>query len=277
MNLVWAVLVIALASGLAIAALLLVRRGAPEGGYFEDGDRAAGLFGVLAGGFAILLGFVIFLAFESFDDSRAGAETEALTVGHQFETAHFLPPAAARRLEGELICYGRSVVGEEWPRLEDGTLGNAINPWGLALFITLRTANPTTAAEGSAFDKWLDQTSDREQARSDRIHGAEGIVPDAVWLALFFMAGVIFVFMLFFADSAERPIVQAVGIGSVVAVIVASFFVIRFLESPFHSGTGGLRPVAMERTLEIIEQTRRATREAGPLPCDANGRALEAG
>ena len=36
--------------------------------------------------------------------------------------------------------------------------------------------------EQSAFDKWLDQTSDRETARSDRLHGAEGIIPSSIWL-----------------------------------------------------------------------------------------------
>ena len=39
-----------------IAAVLSVRRQAPEGGYFDDGDRASGVFGVLATGFALLLG-----------------------------------------------------------------------------------------------------------------------------------------------------------------------------------------------------------------------------
>ena len=58
-----------------MAALLLVRRRAPEGGYFADGDRAAGVFGVLATGFSVLLGFIVFLAFASYDQSRTGAET----------------------------------------------------------------------------------------------------------------------------------------------------------------------------------------------------------
>jgi hypothetical protein len=34
------------------------------------------VFGVLATGFAVLLGFVVFLAFASYDGSRAGAEDE---------------------------------------------------------------------------------------------------------------------------------------------------------------------------------------------------------
>ena len=87
--------------------MLFVRRTAPEGSYFNDGDRAAGVFGVLATGFAVLLGLVVVLAFTSYDESRAGAETEALTLAQQFEVAHLLPPAPGSALGGELICYGR--------------------------------------------------------------------------------------------------------------------------------------------------------------------------
>ena len=53
----------------------------------------------------------------------------------------------------------------------------SINPWGLALFRTLETVDPDTATEQSAFDSWLEQTSAREEARRDRLHAAEGIVP----------------------------------------------------------------------------------------------------
>ena len=81
MNLVWAGLIVLGVAAVAIAAMLLVRRGSPEGSYFEDGDRASGIFGVLATGFAVLIGFVVFLAFESFDTSRSGAEAEARIDG----------------------------------------------------------------------------------------------------------------------------------------------------------------------------------------------------
>ena len=91
MSLLWAGLIVVAVAAVAITAMLLVRRKAPAGSYFEDGDRAAGVFGVLATGFAVLLGFVVFLAFESYDTSRCGAEAEAQLVAQQFETAQFLP------------------------------------------------------------------------------------------------------------------------------------------------------------------------------------------
>ena len=85
MSLAVAILIVVAATGIAITAMLWVRRKAPDGSYFNDGDRAAGVFGVLATGFAVLLGFVVFLAFTSYDSARAGAESEARIVAQQVE------------------------------------------------------------------------------------------------------------------------------------------------------------------------------------------------
>jgi hypothetical protein len=271
MTIVWATLVIAAVTAVAVAAMLLVRRRAPVGSRFTDGDRASGVFGVLATGFSVLLGLVVFLAFESYDQSRTGAETEAIVLAQQVETAQLFPQPAGLALTGELICYGRYVVHTEWPRAEEGSLGDALNPWGVGLFETLRTVEPRTASQQSAYDKWLDQRFEREQARSDRIHGAVGVIPTPLWIVLFFISVVIFVYMLFFADSGEGAVTQAVMMGSVVSVIVSMLLLIHFLDMPFHSGVGGVRPVAMERTLRIVDQGLRAVNVQLTPPCDAEG------
>jgi hypothetical protein len=271
MNLLWTLLILACAIGVAVGSMLLVRRRAPEGSFFEDGDRASGVFGVLATGFAIFGGFVIFLAFTSYDQSRSGAEAEALVVVQQFETAQFLPENVRPRLTGELVCYARSVVRQEWPRMQDGTVGNGINPWGVALFRTLKLADPTTTVEEAAYGKWLDQTSEREQARRDRVHGAAGIIPGSIWLVLFFTAGIVFAFMLFFADSAERAVSQAMLIGSATAVVAATLLAIHALDNPYRPGVGSLKPAAMERSLVILGEERDVVDDTAPLPCDEEG------
>jgi Protein of unknown function (DUF4239) len=275
MNVFVAFLVAAASAAVAIAALLLVRRRAPEGSYFNDGDRAAGVFGVLATGFAVLLGLVVVLAFTSYDEARTGADTEAMTVAQQYEVAHLLPPAGGRRLAAQLVCYGRSVVHQEWPRMQDGTQTEAMNPWGVELFRTLRTIDPRSAPEQAAYAKWLDQRLDREAARGARIHGAEGVIPAPLWLVLFFIAAIIVGFMLFFADSGERAVVQASLIGTVVVVMVATLLVIRFLDNPYRTGLGSLRPTAMERTLLLVDQERAAVGDTTPAPCDADGRSAK--
>ena len=273
-SLLWAALVVAAVATLAIAAMLLVRRRAPAGSYFEDGDRAAGVFGVLATGFAVLLGFVVFLAFESFDTARSGAETEAQIVREQFETAQLFPAGVRARLSGELVCYARSVVRSEWPKMQAGTLGDTANPWTFAMFRITKTVEPRSASEQAAFGKWLDQRTDREDARADRTHGAEGVIPLQLWIVLFLSAVIIFVFMLFFADSHERAVVQATMMGGVAIVITSTLLLLWFLDHPYHSGPGGLRPVAMQRTIRILDQEAAVINAKLTIPCDDQGTPL---
>jgi hypothetical protein len=270
-NLVWGIVVVVAAAGLAIAALLVARRRAPDGGVFNDSDRAAGVFGVLATAFFLLAGFVVFLVFASYDQSRSGSETEALMVVQQVETAQLLPEAVAGRLTGELVCYGRTVVHQEWPAMEAGEAGDELNPWGVALFRTLEGLEPANASEEAAYSKWLDQTSTREEARLDRLHGAEGIMPTPLWLVLFFAGVVVVVFMLFFADSGERAGVQALQIGAVVGVIASLLVVLQFLDDPYQPGVGNLEPVAMERTLVLVDEALASVGADLTLPCTATG------
>jgi hypothetical protein len=273
MSLLWGIAILAVVDALAITVMLLVRRRAPVGSFFTDGDRASGVFGVLATCFAIFAGFVIYLAFTTYDQSLAGAEAEALTIVQQFETAQFLAPETRERLTGELVCYSRSVVEQEWPRMEEGNLGDTINPWSVALFRTIRSADTSTPAEQAAFSKWLDQTSDREEARRDRVHGAAGITPTTLWIVLLLSAVVIFSYMLFFADSGEMKRSQAMLMGSATTVVVVTVLAIYALDNPYRPGLGSIQPVAMERTLRILDEARLALGDEAPIPCDVEGNA----
>jgi hypothetical protein len=269
MNLVWAALVSVLATAVTVTAMLLVRRRAPQGGHFSDGDRASGVFGVLATGFSVLLGFIIFLSFSSYDQSRTGAETEATIVAQQVQTAQFLPARA--ELTGELICYARSVAGVEWDALDTGTLGNSVNPWGVEMYRTISTVVPRTPVEQSAYDRWMDQTADREQARIDRVHGAEGIIPAPLWLVLSVISAVIFGYLLFFADPAEGAVTQGLLMGSVTMVITLLLFLLVFFDHPHGEGVGRLQPTAMVRTIGQIDSSLKLVGVDVTPPCDEHG------
>ena len=152
-----------------------------------------------------------------------------------------------------------------------GTLGDRPNPWGIATFRTLKTVEPRSASEQAAYSKWLDQRTDREAARADRTHGAEGVIPLPLWIVLLLSAVIIFVFMLFFADSAERAVVQATMMGGVAIVITSTLLLLVFLDRPYHSGPGGLRPVAMERTIHIFDRQAAAFGQKLTIPCNERG------
>jgi hypothetical protein len=155
--------------------------------------------------------------------------------------------------------------------MESGTLGDIVNPWGVATFRILKTVEPKSASEQAAYAKWLDQRSDREDARADRTHGAEGVIPVPLWIVLLLSAVTIFVFMLFFADSAEGVGVQATMMGGVAIVISSTLLLLWFLDHPYHNGIGSLRPIAMERAIRILDQEPATVDGRLTIPCDERG------
>jgi len=82
-------------------------------------------------------------------------------------------------------------------------------------------------------------------------------------------------YMMFFADSGERAIVQAMQIGTVVVLMGATMILIQRLNDPFGEGPGGLEPTAMERTLGLLEVQLADEVDTGPLPCAENGELVE--
>ena len=97
------------------------------------------------------------------------------------------------------------------------------------------------------------------------------MIPTPLWIVLLLSAGIIFVFMLFFADSAERVTVQATMMGSVAVVITSTLLLLWFLDHPYRNGAGGLRPIAMERTLEQLTHERGIAARGFQIPCDSQG------
>lgn len=160
--------------------------------------------------------------------------------------------------------------------MEAGNGGDAINPWAIALFGTLKSTSLKSAEEQAAYGKWLDQTSDREQARRDRLHGSAGIVPTSIWIVLLLIAGVVFCYMLFFADSGEGAWTQAMLMGSTATVVIATLLAINALNNPYHSPAGSIKPTAMEQSLRVLDEARAAVGSKGRLPCDARGAAARA-
>ncbi len=141
------------------------------------------------------------------------------------------------------------------------------------MFRTVAALEPATDTEQSAYDRWMDQTSDRQEARNARVHTAEGIIPAPLWLALFLICGVIFGFLLFFADSSEGAFTQAVLMGSVTVVITVLMLLLGFFDDPHGDGLGGLQPIAMERSLRIVDTQLDALGVSVAPPCDEQGNA----
>ena len=156
--------------------------------------------------------------------------------------------------------------------MENGSLGEDINPWGAAMFRRCRPSSSTRPSRRRpTASGWTRPRTGRKPARTAST-APPGVMPIPLWIALFFISAIVLVFLLGFADSGDRVWVQAHVHGQRRrrdrhACCCCS----HFLDQPFHGGIGGLKPVAMERTEQLIDQQLAVIGGDVTIPCDDAG------
>jgi hypothetical protein len=272
-NLWLTAVIIAAVAAVSIAAMLAIRRYlAPSGGFFSDSDRAAGVFSVIGTAFAVLLAFVIFLAFESYSNARAEAGSEAIAVGELFNTANLFPAAERRALQGDLICYSRAVIVDEWRTMRDGDSSPLVETWASNLESAADRLSVETAKQSEAYGHWFDTNRDRLEGRRGRLAEAQPFVPGLLWLVLILGAALLLAYTCFFADPAEPPYVQGLLMGAVSAIAVAGLVTVRFLDRPYEGKSGSIEPTALEHSVALIEREWSTAAGHRVLPCGPGGK-----
>jgi multisubunit Na+/H+ antiporter MnhB subunit len=267
-----AFLVVAAAVAVMAALMLLVRRRSPAGGFFTDSDRAAGVFNFVGTAFAVLLAFMILLTFESFGNAKDSASREAVAVSQAFRTARLFAPEGRDDIQGELICYARAVIHDEWPAMRRGHESPLVLGWIADIERTIDGIDVRGAKQAVAYDHWFEQMAERREGRRGRLAEASPLVPPLVWVALLLGGAVILVYMCFYADRRESAVVQTMMMAAVVTMVASGLLTVRFLDRPYDDRSGAIAPAAMVRSLQVMERERAELRPTEPVPCDDHGR-----
>ena len=267
MNL-WLVAAIVLAvAALAVALMHVVRRRSTSEYYFVEIERGAGVFAFLGTAFAVLLAFVVFEAFDSFNEARSGAETEATSILQLSRTADFFPPDESDVLEGQLICYARAVVHHEWPTMKEGDRSSVVQEWVAGIEGGMKELDPRTPQQEAAFLQVLEQQDVRTEGRRIRLTEASRALPGPIWFILGLGALLTIGFAFLFTDRREAYFVQATVVGAVAALVTSGLLLIWFLDHPYEGQTGSIEPIEMERQIPIVENEQAGVE----APCDSTG------
>jgi Protein of unknown function (DUF4239) len=261
--------ILVLAVALALGGLVLARR--VEGGWWKDSGRAAGVLGAARGPFAVILAFVIFIAFQGFNDARHDADQEASATRRLFKESELVEESVRSGMQANLICYARGVIALDWPAMHDGDSSRVVDDTAARLDDALRLVH-ASGAEGPAVDAIFADDAARDQARAERVAEAEGEIPGPVWIVLILGALGVLTYVILFADPEERFVSQAVMVCSVTVVMVGGLILVWFLSHPYRDEMGSIKPTAMERTLNELYTDPTFERESSlPLTCDADG------
>jgi len=266
-NLFVLALIVVVVVSVGVALMYVVRRTTKVDYFLIDTTRGSAIFGIVGTAFAVLLAFVMFVAFNSFNEARDSSEAEAAAVGSMFRTARFFTPAERDALQGELSCYAKAVVHQEWPTMQDGESSRVVDEWRLEIENTLRGIELRTPIEQAGFRQLLEERTTRSEARRERLLEGDPIISAPVWFILALGGLATVGFVLLFTDRRESFPVQASLIATVAALVSASLVLVWFLDHPYEDSTGSVHPTEMERTIENMEREHPGLSP----PCTENG------
>ena len=257
-------IIIVVVIAVAVAAKLLVRRRAPVGGWFTDSSRSAGSLSVIGTMFAVMLAFVILFSLQSYQRAREGASVEAVAVTELNGVAAVFPSPTSDHLRGELVCYSRAVINDEWPAMHDGRASDLVESWVSHLHDEFAASTPHEARQEAAYNQWFDEIAQRRDGRRERLAEAAPTLPVPLWFALGIGAMFTLAYMVAQADRKENLLIQALPIAFVSGLVTAGLLVVVFLDNPYSGGNGSIRPTEMISSLQRIDHGVQA-------PCDEHG------
>jgi hypothetical protein len=279
MSLAFVLGIVVLAVIAACVAILVARHLAPDGGFLGTPEpaHAASVLSPLGAGLAILIGFVLLLAFQDFLNAKRNADAEGRATAEQYVLSNYFPAPAGQRLGGELICYGRAVVFDEWPRMRQGWSSRLVDGWEAALARDVFALPVRSNKDAVIYGEWFDRRSVREQGRRERLQAAVPFVPPLLWLALIGGTSLLVAYVCLFANRRIGVWPQLAVVSVVAATGALNLSVVYFLDHPYRDVPGSIAPSAMRQTLAMIERQREHSLAAQAVPCDMKGRPVGAG
>jgi hypothetical protein len=257
------------ATTLAVVGMLLFRRYvAPPGGVLSGMESADGIFSAAGAGLAVLLAFVIFTVFDSYQHARTGAGTEAVATQQLYATAGYFDQPARDALRGDTICYAVAVVDHEWPDMSRGVESPLVQHWVDALDATMEQTAVVGQKQGSALQHWFDVSQARQEGRRTRLAEATPYVPVFVWFVLVGIVLILLAFQCLFADPTATALGQAVAMASMAATLFAALTLIWVLDRPFNDRGAQIAPARMNAALRLMQHSAEAP---ATLPCDTHG------
>src|SRR5438034_5958037 len=158
MNLLVAGLILTAWVAVSVFAMLLVRRLIHVDTLLADQERGSAFYGFVGTAFAVVLAFVILVAFQTYNSAKDGASEEAVAVVELARSAQFYPVAQRERFRGQLVCYARAVTYDEWPLLAHSERSTVVERWIASLRATYGALAAGTEDQRAGISHIIDVT-----------------------------------------------------------------------------------------------------------------------
>jgi hypothetical protein len=233
---------LAIAIGAAVVAAALHHLVQRKFGYDRlalHNDVAGFLYSAIGVIFAVVLGFVVVVVWQKYDQVRTYADGEAASAIDLYHAVDGFPAPLRHRIEAQLVEYAHLVVQREWPEMARGTLAVAAAPQLEQIAHEVQRFQPVGATQRDAQQIALLDLKDLFDARRQRIRANEPSVPRLLWFALYAGAAATLGFTYLF--GVKNRVAQLLMTAVLAALIAIMFVVVAALDNPFR-GPSAIQP-----------------------------------
>ena len=246
-------LIVAVATVVAVGGLVLVQRLVPTERRKQHNDVAGFIYAVVGVSYAVLLGLMLIGVWEHWNAAQDVASDEANELAGIFWFAHALPQPEGRHIQELARSYAEVVMNKEWPAMEQGRS----NPKAWATIDELRGTilglDPPTGAQQVRYNQVLEQLHGLGDARRERLLAASEGLPPILWVVL--IGGGVITIAFTYLFGLENTLVHTLMVAALALIIALSLFTVAALDHPFR-GDVRIHPAAFEQVLERFHESK---------------------
>jgi hypothetical protein len=229
----WIVLLgaIAVATTLACAGHVAVRRAFPRIDFRAHNDVGGIVLGITGGLFAVMMAFIVAIVWQEFDAASQRVAVEAGAATDLWHTASGLPAPLGPAVRSNLIVYAAAMVHDEWPAMRTGGSSRRAEDVLTRTYEDVARFRPANAGASNAQSASLQYLGVLHDARHHRLDDNNSGVSPFEWAIL--LIGAIVVVGICYLVGLPNLRTQLLMTGAVAAMIASTFVLIFELDYPF--------------------------------------------
>ena len=239
----------ALVVGVSVSSTWLVRTYRRQNAPPASSQGVGDVFAIVGGLYGLLLGFMVFLVWDSFDKAQVNANREGSSARGLYRTIRYYPDSArVAPLMAAYLTYARHVVKHEFPRMETMRAFTKEDRQAFnAVFSGIEAMDTSDWRTNQLFQNLNELATYRNLRQLDAV--AE--IPGAIWLALLVGGLIVLLFAALLEVENQRLHLLINGVlGTFIALIV---YIILILDHPF-TGQIKIEPEAYQQILVMHQE-----------------------
>jgi Protein of unknown function (DUF4239) len=207
--------------------------------------------GVLGTTYAVILGFMLYAVWTSFQDANVNAETEANCLVSVYRVANGLPAAQRDEVHQLARQYTDIVITQEWPTMHGGEFGLAGHQTIEQLWSAVLQTKPDSFAQQTAMNLALTEIDSMTEHRRLRQLQSQSKLPAILWIVL--IVGGIITMLSSCMFGIDNFVLHAMQVVSLTLLLSLILIAIADIDRPFQ-GVVHVNPTGFERARQTFAQ-----------------------